>query len=66
MCRCLPRCKSQTALWSHTGCPFPDEWVKKVYTDGLVFRHNEEQSCDIYEKIDGTGDHSVKQNKPDS
>lgn len=53
-------------LWSHAGCPFPDEWVKKVYIEGIVFRHNAEQSCGIYKKIDGTGDHNVKQSKPDS
>lgn len=64
--RCLPQYKSQTTLQSHAGYPFPDGWVNRVYTDGIVFRHKEEQNCDIYKKIGGTGDHNVTQNKPDS
>lgn len=64
--KCLPQYKSQTTLQSHAGYPFLDGWVNRVYTNGIVFRHKEEQNCDIYKKIGGTGDHNVTQNKPDS
>jgi hypothetical protein len=39
-------------IWSHPQCPFPDGCVKKRYTDGVLGSHKEEQSWDIYKKMD--------------
>jgi hypothetical protein len=36
------------------------------HTQGILFRHKEEKNYFIHRKVDGTGDHHINQNKPDT
>jgi hypothetical protein len=56
-------------LGNQPRCPSPDEQINKMYTtcnNEVLLSHKEEQNYIICRKIDGTRDHHVKQNKPDS
>jgi hypothetical protein len=37
-----------------------------MWHNGILFSHKEEWNCVIYRKMDGTGEHHVKWNKPAS
>jgi hypothetical protein len=37
-----------------------------IHTNEVLFSHKQEQTCVICSKMDGTGDHHVMQNKPET